>query len=90
MCFSTAFASSKRSLRVRSELRTSGLGRGSLGFRSRSCDPISRFKLTSPDYLRLGRRIAALKRPTLFVFEGGYAVDAVGVNAVNVVQGFED
>ena len=26
--------------------------------------------------------------PTVFVFEGGYAVDAVGVNAVNVLQGF--
>jgi len=25
----------------------------------------------------------------LFVFEGGYAVEAVGVNAVNVLQGFE-
>ena len=34
-------------------------------------------------------RIAALGRPTLFVFEGGYAVDAIGVNAVNVLQGFE-
>jgi acetoin utilization deacetylase AcuC-like enzyme len=26
--------------------------------------------------------------PTVLVFEGGYAVDAVGVNAVNVLQAF--
>jgi acetoin utilization deacetylase AcuC-like enzyme len=61
----------------------------SLGVDTFELDPISRFKLTSDDYLRLGARIAALGRPTLFVFEGGYAVDAVGVNAVNVLQGFE-
>jgi acetoin utilization deacetylase AcuC-like enzyme len=24
----------------------------------------------------------------VFVFEGGYAVDALGVNAVNVLEGF--
>ncbi len=28
--------------------------------------------------------------PTLFVFEGGYAVAEIGVNAVNVLNGFED
>ena len=27
--------------------------------------------------------------PTVFVFEGGYAVAEVGVNAVNVLEGFE-
>ena len=36
-----------------------------------------------------GARIAGLRLPTLFVFEGGYAVDAIGVNAVNVLTGFE-
>jgi acetoin utilization deacetylase AcuC-like enzyme len=61
----------------------------SLGLDTFELDPISRFKLTTDDYLRLGRRIDGLQRPTLFVFEGGYAVDAVGVNAVNVLQGFE-
>ena len=61
----------------------------SLGVDTFELDPISKFKLVSDDYLRIGRRVAALQRPTLFVFEGGYAVDAVGVNAVNVLQGFE-
>jgi acetoin utilization deacetylase AcuC-like enzyme len=28
-------------------------------------------------------------KPTLFVMEGGYAVEAIGVNAVNVLEGFE-
>jgi acetoin utilization deacetylase AcuC-like enzyme len=27
--------------------------------------------------------------PTLFVFEGGYAVSEVGINTVNVLTGFE-
>lgn len=61
----------------------------SLGVDTFEQDPISRFRLASGDYLRIGERIAALGRPTLFVFEGGYAVDAIGVNAVNVLQGFE-
>ena len=34
--------------------------------------------------------IGDCKLPTLFVFEGGYAVAEVGVNAVNVLTGFED
>ena len=37
---------------------------------------------------RLGERLAAVGLPTVLVFEGGYAVDAVGVNAVNVLQAF--
>jgi len=36
----------------------------------------------------LGRRIAALGRPTLFVFEGGYATEALGVNVTGVLAGF--
>ncbi|MBP0575929.1 hypothetical protein J8J27_34935, partial [Mycobacterium tuberculosis] len=38
----------------------------------------------------IGRRLAALGRPVLFVMEGGYAVEAIGVNAVGVLQGFRD
>ena len=32
--------------------------------------------------------LAALVLPTVFVFEGGYAVDEVGVNTVNVLEAF--
>lgn len=52
-------------------------------------DPISFFKLTSADYLSLGQRIEKMGLPTVFTMEGGYDVDAIGVNAVNVMQGFE-
>ena len=37
----------------------------------------------------MGERIARLGKPTLFVMEGGYAVEEIGVNAVNVLEGFE-
>ena len=33
--------------------------------------------------------IAAAGKPTLFVMEGGYAVEALGVNTVNVLTAFE-
>ena len=39
---------------------------------------------------RLGERLARLGRPTVFTLEGGYAVAEVGVNVVNVLQGFTD
>ncbi len=51
-------------------------------------DPISGFELRSADYLTLGQDIASAGLPTVFVFEGGYAVSAVGVNTVNVLEGF--
>ncbi|MEA1080317.1 histone deacetylase family protein [Marinobacter qingdaonensis] len=52
-------------------------------------DPISFFKLKSDDYLTLGQRLQRLGLPTVFTMEGGYDVDAIGVNAVNVMQGFD-
>jgi acetoin utilization deacetylase AcuC-like enzyme len=61
----------------------------SLGVDTFESDPISSFRLKSTDYLEMGRRIATLCHPTLFVFEGGYAVDELGVNVVNVLTGFE-
>lgn len=38
----------------------------------------------------MGQRIARLGVPTLFVMEGGYAVEEIGINAVNVLEGFEN
>jgi acetoin utilization deacetylase AcuC-like enzyme len=52
-------------------------------------DPISGFLLRSGDYLQVGRDIAGAQLPTVFTFEGGYAVAEVGVNTVNVLEGFE-
>jgi acetoin utilization deacetylase AcuC-like enzyme len=61
----------------------------SLGVDTFEKDPISKFKLKHEDYLRTGEVIAAAGKPTLFIMEGGYAVDELGINAVNVLQGFE-
>jgi len=60
----------------------------SLGLDTYIDDPIAMFRLKPADYLRMGEKIAALGLPTLFVFEGGYAVDALGVITANVLDGF--
>ena len=60
----------------------------SLGMDTFVGDPISGFTLQSTDYLRVGERLAALGLPTVLVFEGGYAVAEVGVNAANVLEGY--
>ena len=60
----------------------------SLGVDTFEGDPISGFTLKSADYLAVGQRLAAAGLPTVLVFEGGYAVADVGVNAVNVVAAF--
>jgi acetoin utilization deacetylase AcuC-like enzyme len=60
----------------------------SLGMDTFVGDPISGFTLETADYAAVGRRIARAGLPTAFVFEGGYAVREVGVNAVNVLEGF--
>ena len=61
----------------------------SLGLDTFEGDPISGFQLKSDDYLRVGEDLARAGLPTVFVFEGGYAVAELGINAVNVLQGFE-
>ena len=61
----------------------------SLGVDTFKDDPISQFKLENDDYLRMGEAIAGVGKPTLFVMEGGYMVEDIGVNAVNVLLGFE-
>jgi len=62
----------------------------SLGVDTFKHDPISFFKLESEDYTSYGRLLARLKLPTLFVMEGGYAVDEIGINTTNVLIGFEN
>jgi acetoin utilization deacetylase AcuC-like enzyme len=61
----------------------------SLGVDTFAGDPLSRFNLQSADFLRIGERIGYLGLPTVFVLEGGYAVAEVGINVVNVLEGFE-
>lgn len=61
----------------------------SLGVDTFEADSISGFRLRSDDYLRVGEDIARAGLPTVFVLEGGYAVEEIGVNVVNVLEGFE-
>jgi acetoin utilization deacetylase AcuC-like enzyme len=61
----------------------------SLGVDTALEDPDS-FCLTADDFGYLGAAIASLRLPTLFVQEGGYCLDVVGRNVVNVLVAFED
>ena len=54
----------------------------SLGFDTYHADPICNLALRTDDYARIGSRIAELGRPVIALQEGGYAVDALGANAV--------
>ncbi len=60
----------------------------SLGVDTFEQDPISFFRLTSDDFRHYGHLLGEQRLPTLFVMEGGYAVDQIGLNTVNVLQGF--
>jgi acetoin utilization deacetylase AcuC-like enzyme len=60
----------------------------SLGVDTFAEDPISHFKLRGDDFTRIGRAIARLCQPSLFVMEGGYAVAEIGQNVAAVLTGF--
>lgn len=59
----------------------------SLGVDTFEADPISSFKLSSDDFTTYGRRLGELGLPTVYVMEGGYAVEEIGTNTVNVLTG---
>lgn len=61
----------------------------SLGVDTFETDPISFFKLKSPDFITMGADIAEAGLPTLFVMEGGYDIAEIGINTVNVLEGFQ-
>ncbi|MDP9966830.1 acetoin utilization deacetylase AcuC-like enzyme [Variovorax paradoxus] len=86
--FATWRAALKAALGGIAEVRAGALV-VSLGVDTFEGDPVAGFRLQSDDYLRMGEDLARAGLPTVFVFEGGYAVAEVGVNAVNVLQGFE-
>ena len=54
----------------------------SLGFDTYHADPICNLALRTDDYARIGSAIASLKMPVVAIQEGGYAIDALGDNAV--------
>ncbi|MFW5680734.1 MAG: histone deacetylase family protein [Pseudomonadota bacterium] len=59
----------------------------SLGVDTFVDDPIGFFRFATDDFERLGERLGRLGYPTLYVMEGGYAVDAIGDNVVGVLRG---
>ncbi|AJY46204.1 histone deacetylase family protein [Martelella endophytica] len=61
----------------------------SLGVDTFEKDPISFFRLKTPDYLEMGRMLAATGLPALTVMEGGYGVPEIGYNVANVLIGIE-
>jgi acetoin utilization deacetylase AcuC-like enzyme len=60
----------------------------SLGLDTFEEDPICRFRIRREDYLRMGQTLAQMAAPTLFVFEGGYNLEALPDITVNVLEGF--
>jgi acetoin utilization deacetylase AcuC-like enzyme len=60
----------------------------SAGFDTFEDDPIGAFKVTTGGFRRIGAALAAAGRPTVVVQEGGYAVEALGANAVALLDGF--
>lgn len=87
----TAFATWHQALeRAMAEVRRHGAEAlvVPLGVDTFEGDPISTFKLRSEDFFTIGRTLASAGLPTVFVMEGGYAVAEVGVNVVNVLEGF--
>jgi acetoin utilization deacetylase AcuC-like enzyme len=59
----------------------------SIGFDTFTADPICDFALETDDYRRIGAEIARLGRAVVAIQEGGYAVEAIGVNAVSFING---
>ncbi|CAG8648412.1 20171_t:CDS:2, partial [Dentiscutata erythropus] len=62
----------------------------SLGVDTYKDDPISGFQMTTDAYKRIGQIIKSTELPTLFVMEGGYHMETLGINVTNVLLGFMD
>ena len=59
----------------------------SAGFDTFERDPIGDLALRTPDYLEIGRLVRALGMPMIVLQEGGYAIDALGANALALLSG---
>ena len=60
----------------------------SLGVDTFEGDPVGGMKVSTAGFRRIGKCLN-IGRKTLFVMEGGYAVDDLGTNVANVLLGFE-
>jgi acetoin utilization deacetylase AcuC-like enzyme len=59
----------------------------SLGFDTFERDPIGDLALRTADYPVIGARLRELGMPVVALQEGGYAVDAIGANALGFLRG---
>jgi acetoin utilization deacetylase AcuC-like enzyme len=62
----------------------------SLGVDTWKGDPISGFALETADYRRMGGRIGRLGLPAVVVMEGGYALESLGANVAEFLEGFAE
>ena len=62
----------------------------SAGFDTFERDPIGDLSLRTPDYAEIGRMIGASRHPVVVLQEGGYAIDAIGANAVALLGGLRE
>jgi len=62
----------------------------SLGFDTYHADPICNLALRTDDYARIGARIGELGLSVVALQEGGYAVEALGANAVAFLGGLRE
>ncbi|CAG8529238.1 15776_t:CDS:2 [Funneliformis mosseae] len=59
----------------------------SLGVDTYKEDPIAGLQITSGGYERVGDLIKSIELPTLFVMEGGYHLETIGINVGNILLG---
>ncbi|CAB4407632.1 unnamed protein product [Rhizophagus irregularis] len=60
----------------------------SLGVDTYKEDIIGALQITTEGYKRIGEMIKSINLPTLFVMEGGYHLETIGINVGNVLLGF--
>ena len=61
----------------------------SVGLDTAETDPVGSFRLKGTDYAEAGRRIGLLRLPTVFVLEGGYDVQRMGIHIAELLEGFD-
>jgi acetoin utilization deacetylase AcuC-like enzyme len=60
-----------------------------LGLDASEQDPLAGLAITTDGFRRIGETLACLGLPTIFVQEGGYLSDVLGLNLTAVLAGFE-
>jgi acetoin utilization deacetylase AcuC-like enzyme len=61
----------------------------SLGVDTYAGDPLGDFLLTDDAFPLIGKQVAQLNLPTVFIMEGGYAIQQLGRNVASVLGGYQ-